>query len=200
MSIVEKSLTIFLVLDPIGNVGIIAAIINNYSRKEQNKILKRESFIALSIMLLFYFFGIFFLKFLNISQHFMEITSGVILLFFSLKLIYPREYIIYKLNEKKEPFVVPIAMPLIAGPSSLGIIIIFSNTSLEDMYINLFPIIIAWVFATIIILKTPIIINLVNLACIRICEKTMGVACGLIAIQMATSGFLAFFKNISLFI
>ena len=78
-----KALPLFMTLDPLGNTGIIGALIQNFEVKQQHKILRREVLVALIVMLFFYWAGTLFLDALDISQAAVEITGGLVFFIFS---------------------------------------------------------------------------------------------------------------------
>src|SRR5580692_8050978 len=89
LAIIAKAFQLFLVLDPIGNTGIIATLISGFSKERQRKIIYRELFFALIILVVMFFLGSYLLDALGVSQAAVTITGGVIFFLFSISLLFP---------------------------------------------------------------------------------------------------------------
>src|SRR5437879_477735 len=158
--ILSKALQLFLVLDPIGNTGIIASLISGFSKKRQRVILIREIIVSLVILFMAFFLGAYFLTALDISQAAITATGGIIFLLFSISLLFPGSDIVNIKNLEEEPFIVPIAMPLVVGPSSMATVILFSND--KNTWISLTAIFLAWLATGILIFLCPILLSRVG--------------------------------------
>jgi multiple antibiotic resistance protein len=184
--ILAKALPLLFILDPFGVVGIVSTIIKPFSPEIQRKILRREVFLALLIMLFFYGFGAVFLAALDISQAAVLITGGIIFFMFALNLLFPSQSPM-QLETSSEPFLVPIATPLITGPSCLATIILYSHEEVPASVV-LPAIGLAWLVAGGIILLTPWIVQRLGETGIKVLEQIVGLICAMIAIEMILSG------------
>lgn len=121
-------ITLFLIIDAIGNVSSFIDILDHLDRKKYWLTVAREMFFALILMFIFNFLGSFLLDVLNVTVPTVWIASGVILFLAALSVLYPSERS-PRLSSKKhpEPFIVPLAVPLIAGPAVLASIILYSQ-------------------------------------------------------------------------
>lgn len=191
--ILAKALPLFFILDPFGVVGIVSTLMKPFSHAKQNQILRREVLLALLIMLFFYGFGALFLAALDISQAAVQITGGIIFFMFALNLLFPGQSPI-QLSTSSEPFLVPIATPLIAGPSCLATIMLYSHEAVPA-YIVLPAIGCAWLVAGAIILLAPRIVLWLGETGIKVLEQIVGLICAMIAIEMVLSGIESFSAN-----
>lgn len=191
--IFTKAFTLFLMLDPLGNIGLIAALLRHYEPNKQSRILRREVSIALVVMLAFYFGGSLLLGVLNISHAAVEITGSIVLFLFALNLLFPNDSPVQVVTSNSEPFIVPIAVPLIAGPSVLATIMLLSQES-SGTGIALSAIFFAWLSASAILLASPLIIRLLGRVGIGLTEQLMGLLCALIAVKNFFNG-LTYFIN-----
>lgn len=192
--IMAKALPLFLMLDPIGNTGILNKIICDYSPADQRRILKRECLFALLIMLFFYGFGSIFLAALDISQAAVEITGSIILTIFAMNLLFPHNSSIKFVTDGQEPYFVPIATPIIAGPSCLATIILYSHesTNKEAVMIGM---LLAWVACTIIIVLAPTISRIAGKTGIKVMEQFMGLLCCILAVRLFLKGVTTFINT-----
>ena len=189
-----KALPLFMTLDPLGNTGIIGALIQNFDVKQQHKILRREVLIALIVMLFFYCAGTFFLNALDISQAAVEITGGLVFFIFAINLLFAHHADIKANKSLHEPFIVPIAVPLIAGPSCLATIMLYSHESINPGVI-LPALFLAWLAAAAIILMTPLLTKTIGKIGLRVLEQVMGLLCIMIAIKMLLRGITTFLNT-----
>jgi multiple antibiotic resistance protein len=177
-------------MDAIGNLPIFIIQLKRVPIKNQKKVVIREHIIALSIIILFYFIGKGILDFLKISTYSLQIAGGIILFILSLNMLFPTKeetFITYK-----EPFIVPLAIPLIAGPAVLTTIILFSNT--YSIYIMLSSITVAWFLSLIILMSSSFISKVLKNKGILALEKLMGFILIMIATQMFLGGIAEFIK------
>jgi len=180
--ILSKALQLFLVLDPIGNTGIIATLISGFSKTRQRVILIREIFVSLVILFIAFFLGSYFLTALDISQAAITATGGIIFLLFSISLLFPGSTMVNIKNLEEEPFIVPIAMPLVVGPSSMATVILFSND--KNLWISLTAIFLAWVATGILIFFGPALLLRVGKTGMHVAERLIGMICAMIAVKM----------------
>jgi multiple antibiotic resistance protein len=192
--IFAKALPLFLTLDPLGNTGIVATIIQRFDMPTQRKILRREVLIALGVMLFFYAVGAVFLAALHISQAAVEITGGIVLFIFTINLLFPNDSPIRISSGDQEPYIVPIAIPLIAGPSCLATIMLYSHESVNS-FVVVGGILLAWGAAATILLLSPYIARVVGKVGLKVCEQIMGLICGMVAIKMFLRGITTFLAS-----
>lgn len=190
LAILAKALQLFLVLDPIGNTGIVATLISGFSRERQRHILIRESFFALIILVLVFFSGSYLLAALGISQAAITLTGGVIFFLFSISLLFPGSSVVNLKNLDEEPYFVPIATPLIVGPSSIATTILLAN---DPMQVSSFAaVILAWLLTALIIMLGPYLLRKVGKIGMQVTERMLGMICALIGIKMMLKGFKLF--------
>ncbi len=187
------SLSLFLLMDPIGNVPIYISILKNLPNKRQRYIIVREKLIALTVILFFFFLGKYFLKYLNISESTVQIAGGIILFLIALNMIFPKEKMLYADSGAEDPLIVPLAIPLVAGPSVLAAVMIYSHQEIS-WYINVSAICIAWLASTIILVLSPNLKRILGQRGLSALEKLMGLILTLLALQMFLEGIDAYIK------
>ncbi len=194
-AVLAKTLQLFLILDPIGNIGIIATLLKPYDLPGKRRILKRESLFALLALIIFYIGGSKFLSALHISQAAIEITGGIIFMTFAVHLLFPKAK--PELHAKQEPYVVPIAIPLFAGPSSLATVILYSNDAVDPSHtiIVVSAIFLAWLLAAAILVLSPNFVKLLGNTGLKVCERIMALICVLVAVKMLSGGITTFLHS-----
>ncbi|MBH1988769.1 MAG: MarC family protein [Myxococcaceae bacterium] len=184
------ALPLFILLDPFGTVGILSSFLKNYQHRTQLRIIFFESIIALIIMLGALLCGEYILRILHISHAALQLSGGVVFSLFALQLLFPHFKLI-TLNPTERPFISPIAVPLIASPSLLATITIFSQKEIS-FGILVGAIVLAWGAGTLILLQAPLLVRLLKNSGLRFLEEMSGILCLLVAVQMFIDGILSF--------
>jgi MarC family membrane protein len=178
---------LFLLMDPIGNVPLFISLLKRYNPAKQRKIILRELFIALLVIISFNFVGDGILALLAVEQYTTMIAGGIILFLIALKMIFPNSHDHDgDLAYQKEPYIVPLAIPLVAGPAVLAAVMLFAHD--HPISITVPAIIIAWLASVIILLASSFLKHLLGWRGISACERLMGLILTLIAVEMFLKG------------
>ncbi|MBL0687711.1 MAG: NAAT family transporter [Sulfurospirillum sp.] len=187
-SIIGTAVLLMFILDPFGNMPLLLSILKEFDEKRKKIIIIRESIFGLAILLLFFFFGEAFLSIFNLETASVTIAGGVILFIIALKMIFPGEKGNVALFGANEPFVVPIAIPLIVGPSALATIMVMTK-SYSDHYWALFlAVLLAWASSTLILYMSPFLYKVLREKGLSALEKLMGMLLLMLAVQMFVNG------------
>jgi multiple antibiotic resistance protein len=185
------SLSLFILMNAFGNISLYVSLLKGIPKKRQTQIVTRELLIALFIIIIFNFIGQQLLNFLNIKQEIVRIAGGVVLFLLSLKMLFPPE----KEKEKEisdiqatksEPFIVPLAMPLVAGPAVLSAVMLYSQQIPTSIMLG--AIFIAWILSFIILIASPYLGAKIGDKGIIAIERLMGFLLVMISIQMFLVG------------
>ena len=187
MSIFALSFSLFLVMNSIGAIPLFVSLLSKYDGKKQRRIILREMLIALIILLLFTFFGDDLLELIGISQHTLGIAGGTLLFIIALGMIFPKNNHTRKDLPRQEPFVVPLAMPMIAGPGAISTVIVYSEQT-HNAFLLSSIVFIAWFVSLIILFLSSNIKCFMGQKGLMACQKLSGMLVSLIAIQMICSG------------
>lgn len=186
--IISTALIFFFVANPIGNAPAIIAMVKDFDLKQQRRILTREVIIALFLAIFFQFFGeLFFMKLLHVKNYTTNITGGILLSLTALEMIFPRKREVRGVEVKKEPYIVPIATPLLSGPGLLTIIML-KSTEVGNNLVILSAILIAWIGVVIVLLAAPYLQKVLKQRGMIALEQLMGMIVIMMAIQMIVKG------------
>jgi multiple antibiotic resistance protein len=192
MYILSIAFTLFLLMDPIGNIPFYISFLKGIDPKRQRVIIFRELIIALFIIILFNFVGDGLMKFLKVENDTIQIAGGIILFLLCLKMIFPQPH---DPNESiphdTEPFIVPLAVPLVAGPAVLAAVMIYAKQESSSL-VMMGAILIAWFASLIILLSSSYLKQILGWRGILALERLMGLVLILVAVQMFLSGLGAF--------
>ncbi len=191
MTILSAALLLFLVMDPLGNIPLYLTALKNVAPERRTMVIFRELLIALLVMVNFLFSGQAFLSALHISEPALTATGGVILFLIALKMIFPPDHPTSNKNDE-EPFIVPLAIPYVAGPSALATLLLISNGEpgrWMDWLIALFA---AWFVSGIILLLAGPLAKVLRNRGLVAMERLMGMILIAISIQMLLNGIQEF--------
>lgn len=178
---------LLLIMDPFANLPIFTMMLKDYSPQRAQKILLRESCMALGIMVLALLTGPYLMQLMGLGHGTLGMTGGLILLLISIKMVFGTVGMQGSENQH-EPFIVPMAVPMIAGPALVAMLLIRladSNASLLDCGISL---LLAWVIQTVILLLGRKVVALVGSRVLNAAESLVGLLLASIAIQMLVNG------------
>ncbi len=188
MPLQNAALLFFFVISPLGIVPAMLAALKDVDPARHKRIIIRECLIALAILLLFMLFGRGMLNMLNISIPAMTAAGGVMLMLIALRLIFPTDEKNLRVTVTAEPFVVPIAIPYIAGPSILATEILMISQEPDRWPVWLGAILIAWAASFIILYLGADLRRLLGDRGLMAIERLMGMILVLIATQMLLTG------------
>jgi len=183
-------------MDPLGNLPIFMTILKHIEAKRRRMIVIREMIIALIVMLLFLFVGEKILIVLNLKTETVSISGGIILFLIAINMIFPSENSnSNKVSKNEEPFLVPLAIPLVAGPSLLATLMLLSHQYLNHISYLVGSLLIAWFFTVIILLLSGLFLKLFGSKGVNALERLMGLILIMLSTQMFLDGIKAWFKN-----
>jgi len=188
MKLYSAAITLILVMDPLGNIPIFLSLLNKYPLSRQRKIIIRESLIAFLILVTFLFFGNHILNALQISMPALSMAGGIILFLIALKMIFPVKGEYESFEEEGEPLLVPLAIPLTAGPSALAMVMLFSTQAPDRMGTWLLAVVIATLLFILIMMSAPYLMKFLGVRGLKAMERLMGMILTIVAIQMFLTG------------
>lgn len=186
--IISSAVILFFVLDSLGVVPILLTLLQDIEPQRRWKIIIRELLIALAILLIFLFFGKNLLSILQLESESVSIAGGIILFIIGIKMVFPSRHGSMGPNLEGEPLVVPLAIPLIAGPSALATLILFVNSDPNAMIDWLVVLLIAWGLTAIVLLSAPILYKILRKRGLAAVERLMGMILIMISVQMLVTG------------
>lgn len=196
MTIYSAMITLILVMDPFGGVPVFLSQLSHVPPKRRKIIILREMAIALCILVLFLFFGNYILSGLSISEYALSISGGVILFLIALRMIFPRDIPIEDSKQTDEPMVVPLAVPLIAGPSTIATVTLLTTQYPQSIFKWFFALLIAWSLSVIILLFSSFIGRLLGKRVLKAIERLMGMILTTLAVQMLLRGIREFLLSV----
>jgi multiple antibiotic resistance protein len=184
----SAAITLFLIMDPLGNLPVFMSVLKTIEPKRRRIVLARELLFSLIIMFTFLFSGQVVLDFLNVRQESVSIAGGIILFLIGLKMIFPQSGGVTGLASGEEPFIVPLAIPMIAGPSVLAALILLANQDHSRMLDWSMALGAAWLASATILMLSSKLHRLLGERGLIAIERLMGMILIMISIQMLLDG------------
>lgn len=195
MSFISAMMLLFLVMDPVGNIPMFVLSLKDVPPQRHRPVIIRELLIALAILVVFLFSGKAILDMLHVSQASLGIAGGIIIFLISIKMIFSGADKIFKDTSQGEPFIVPLAVPLVAGPSAMTMVILLMAGEPGKWPVWLASVLCAWFAASLVLLASNRISRLLGAKGLAAIEKLMGMLLTAVAVEMFINGVEQLIKN-----
>lgn len=194
MDLIGAFVLLFVVMDPLGNIPIFVSVLDQVAPARRNRVLARELLLALVILFAFLFGGKYLLAALRLSQYSISVAGGIILFLIALKMIFPvpRQMRDEEPHEDDEPFLVPLAVPMVAGPSAMAILLLLATRHPDRLGLWSLALFLAWAATAAILAAAPLIKRLLGKRGLIATERLMGMLLVAIAVQMFLEGITEF--------
>jgi MarC family membrane protein len=193
VSFTSAVVILLLVMDPIGNMPIFVALLADVEPPRRVRIVVRECLIAFGVLLMFVFFGRNILDLLGLTDIALNIAGGVILFLIAVRLIFKHPEGIFGAPDiAGEPFIVPLAIPAIAGPTAIATVILLVSRAPERMLEWVAALAGATVITLVLLLFADRIARLLGPRALAALDRLMGLLLTAIAIEMLLNGIRGF--------
>ena len=188
MTVFSAIFLLFLIMDPIGNVPLFLSTLKNVPIERRRKIIIRELLIALLVLLFFMFIGKYILQLLQIAQSSLGIAGGIMLFIIAIKMIFPGRRNLFDHSDNMEPLVVPLAVPLLAGPSAIAAVILLMAQEPSRWLEWMVALVVAWLIAGIILVSSETLGRRLGVRALLAIERLMGILLMLVSVDMILDG------------
>jgi multiple antibiotic resistance protein len=188
MDVFAAVVTLLLIMDPVGNIPTFLSILKNVRAERRRLVLVRELLLAYGVLLVFLFLGSYLLRFLRLEQETLSIAGGIVLFLIALRMIFPHEGGMVGEPLEGEPLLVPLAIPLFVGPSTLAAVLLLQRSSPGHMTSLWMAVTIAWAIGASILLSSTFFYRLLRARGLIAIERLMGMLLVMVAVQMLING------------
>lgn len=182
-------------MDPIGNIPLFLSVLKPVDPARRRRVLVREIAIAYLVLLSFVFLGSYILRFLGLDEGTISIAGGIVLFLIALRMIFPDGGGGGAEAPEGEPFIVPLAIPLFVGPSTLAALLLLQRTSPGQTVPLLLAVTMAWGLSGAILLCAPFFYRALRARGLMAMERLMGMLLVMIAVQMFMNGVRTFLSR-----
>ena len=188
VSFASAVVILVLVADPLGNIPVFVALLQNVEPARRVRVIVRECAIAAAVLVAFMLFGREILALLGLSDRSLNIAGGVILFLIALRMVFRQDENIFGGLPAGEPFIVPLAIPLTAGPAALATLMLLMARDPAAWLIWLVALLMAWSIAGLILLSADRLARLLGRRTLTAIERLMGLVLTAVAVQMFIDG------------
>lgn len=188
MTFFSAVVLLFLVMDPLGNLPLFLSALKQVPAERQRRVVLREMLIALTVLMLFLFLGGSLLRLLGLSEPALSAAGGIILMIIALRMVFPSREHSLEEDVPSEPFIVPLAIPYVAGPSSMATVLLLMSREPERWMEWTGAVLTAWVLCLPIMLSATGLSRRLGQRGLTAIERLMGLILVTIAVEMLMTG------------
>ena len=195
MSTLSAGILLFLIMDPLGNIPLFLSLLKNVAPERRRLVLIRELLIALFVLFVFLFSGKYLLSALQLKAESVSIAGGIVLFLIGIRMIFPPRDGIFGGDVESEPFIVPMAIPAVAGPSTMAAVMLLANSNpgrTVDWSIALF---LAWLATSILLVSSTYLYRWLGHSVLIALERLMGMLLVALSVQMFLDGVVAYISH-----
>lgn len=187
-SFFSATVLLLLVFDPFGSIPVFASALRNVPEERRLRVVCRECVIAFAVLALFLFGGDGFLKLMHLSSASLQLSGGVVLFLIALRMIFPTREGVFGPLPDREPFIFPLAVPMLAGPSALATVLLLGAQAPDRNLEWLGALAIATVVSAVILGAADRLQSALGEPVVAAFERLMGLIVAALAVEMLISG------------
>ena len=195
----SAGILLFLIMDPLGNIPLFLSLLKNVAPQRRRRVLLRELLIALGVLFAFLLGGQVMLRVLQLRQESVSIGGGIVLFLIGIKMVFPpKEGGIFGVVGEGEPFIVPMAIPSVAGPSTMAALLLLTNAQPGRLLQWSVALFLAWLATAAILLSATYLFRWLGESVLTALERLMGMLLVALSVQMFLGGVAAYLKGAGL--
>ena len=196
MSFASATLLLLLLMDPAGNLPVFVAVLEKLDPARRRRVVVRELVAAYGVLLAFLLAGNWLMGLLRVQPEALSMAGGIILFLASIRMIFPSSGGELYAADDQEPFFVPLAVPLVAGPASMTMLLILATRHAGQLPLWIAALTVAWAAAAAFLMLHGPLQRLLGPRGVRAMARLMGMILVLLAVQMLLDGLAAFLTSI----
>jgi MarC family membrane protein len=188
MDLVSAAILLVLVMDPFGNIALVISVLKNVGPSARTRVVLRECAIAYAVLLAFMFGGNTFMQLLRLSDTALGIAGGLILFLIALRMAFPLAESVHADSGDEGTFIVPLAIPAIAGPSALATVLLLVSREPQRVFEWVGALSLATLVSVLVMVSAQRISRWMGKRGITAMERLMGLVLTAIAVEMLLAG------------
>jgi MarC family membrane protein len=190
---VSALVLLLLVLDPFGSLPIFISVLKTVEPARRRVVALREVAIAFAVLAVFMVGGQAFLQLMRLSERSLEVAGGVILLIIAIRMVFASGGEVYAAGSGREPFIFPLAVPLLAGPSAMATVLLLASRQPERLWAWMGALTVAMAVSGAVLIGADRLRKLLGASMVAAIEKLMGLVLTAIAVEMILAGLKRYF-------
>jgi multiple antibiotic resistance protein len=195
MDFLSATVLLVIIMDPIGNIPVFHSLVGRYPLPQRLGIIARELLIAYGVLVAFLLGGKSILGYLGLKQPALGVAGGVVLFIIALRMVFPPTGPSVE-GPEEEPFIVPLAVPMIAGPSAVAAILLLVSRDPQRLLTWWGAISVAWLVSAAILLGSGLLMEMLGPRALRALVRLSGMLLVMMAVQMLMDGAAAYLQGI----
>jgi multiple antibiotic resistance protein len=192
VTIASAALLLFLILDPLGNIPVFLGLLKPLPPERRRIVLARELLIALGVLMAFLWGGRYALELMHLRQESVSIAGGIVLFLIGIRMIFPPPEGLMGEIPGGEPFIVPMAVPLVAGPSGMAAVMLMGSNEPHRLAGWSLALLLAWGATAVILFSATYLYKWLGSSVLIAIERLMGMLLVAISVQMFLDGIAAY--------
>jgi MarC family membrane protein len=193
MDFLSATVLLLFVIDPFGNIPVFHSLLNTIPTGKRVRIVARELVFAYGVLVVFLFAGQMILDYLRLTQPSLSIAGGIILFLIAIGMVFPEHGIKPTLPSDEDLFIVPLAVPLVAGPSTIAVLLLLVSREPNRTLVWLSSLSAAWSISAVILIASTYLFERIGFRGARAIERLIGMLLIMMAIQMFLDGVKDYF-------
>ena len=184
--VLEAFITLFVIMDPIGNLPLIINLTKGMPLKEVKKNIDRAIFVAAVLLFVFLFLGLRIFDFFGINLDSFQIAGGIILLIIGIMYVFGSS--LKYVKHHGDDLSVPIGTPLLTGPGVITttVILVKENGTLVTAIAAFLTLLATWL----ILINSSKLYKILGEHWTNVISRIMGIVLAAIAVRFITNGIL----------
>src|SRR3989338_6920213 len=184
--LLESFITLFVIMDPLGNLPIFISLTKGMPLKEVRRNVDRAVFVAGVLLFVFLFLGLKIFEFFGINLDSFQIAGGIILLIIGILYVFGTS--LKYVKHHGADLSIPIGTPLLTGPGVITttIILVKENGTLVTVIAAFFTLLATWL----ILMNSSRLYKILGEHWSNVISRVMGVILAAVAVKFITEGIL----------
>jgi small neutral amino acid transporter SnatA (MarC family) len=195
VTIASAALLLFLILDPLGNIPVFLGLLKPLPPERRRIVLARELLIALGVLMAFLWGGRYALELMHLRQESVSIAGGIVLFLIGIRMIFPPPEGLMGEIPGGEPFIVPMAVPLVAGPSGMAAVMLMGSNEPGRLGEWSLALLLAWGATAALLFSATYLYRWLGSRVLIAIERLMGMLLVAISVQMLLDGIAAYLQG-----
>jgi multiple antibiotic resistance protein len=196
MDFLSATVLLVIIMDPLGNIPVFHSLVGRYPRSQRLAIIAREMLIAYFVLVVFLLAGRGILGYLGLKQAALGVAGGVVLFIIALRMVFPQSGIATE-GPEEEPFIVPLAVPMIAGPSAVAAILLLVSRDPQRLFTWWGAVSTAWLASAAILVGSGLLMEMLGPRALRALVRLSGMLLIMMAVQMLMDGVTAYLQSVT---
>jgi multiple antibiotic resistance protein len=197
MDLFSAAILLAIIMDPIGNIPVFHALLGRYPRRRRLLIIARELLIAYVVLLVFLLAGDAVLSWLGLRQPALGVAGGVVLFIIALRMVFPDQESSATTSVTEEPFIVPLAVPMLAGPSAVSALLLLVSRDPARIWTWLGALTLAWAFSALVLFTSGLLVEKIGPRVLRALVRLTGMLLIMMAVQMFLDAVTAYIAELA---